>query len=287
MCERGVTIRAISERQNILRKAGLILGLTGAIGFAAISFIQVLFVSGGWYGELSGFVLLATISILLLLAITCKWPLIGGPTLIIGTLVLEGLPYMRGVSPIESNLLTLVLCPLLGFILVSTGILFILSWRENKMLSPEKRRRDLHRAGSVVGIITVIVVAPTYLSGAFVFAMGEQSDLALLLLSIPLAALIGTSISWRWPVVGGALLILLGILGVFVIFALKPAFAWWSLPKLANIPILGLLPVASGTLSLLSWREQFYIHRNHKESSRRLLKLDKEGQGSKMEELID
>jgi len=119
---------------------------------------------------------------------------------------------------------------------------------------------------------------PTYLSGAFAFAMGEQSDLALLLLAILLIALIGTGISRRWPIAGGAMLILLGILGVFVIFVTRPTFVWWSLPQLANIPIVGLLPVASGIYILFSWREQFYIDRNHKESSRRL---------SQAEELVD
>ena len=275
MLEKKVTGRAISERQNRLRRAGFILGLFGAIGFAAINFIQVLFISRGWYGELSVFVLLSSLLLLLILTVTWKWPLIGGPMLIVGTLVLEGLPYMRGASPIETNLLTWVLYPLLGSVLISSGILLILSWRENQALSPEKRRRDLHRAGFVIGLITVMALTPTYLSGAFAFAMGEQSDLALLLLALLLAALIGNGISWRWPIAGGAMLILLGILGVFVIFITRPTFIWWSLPRLANIPIVGLLPVASGIYILFSWREQFYIDRNHKESSRRLSELEK------------
>ena len=94
MLEKKVTGRAISERQNRLRRAGFILGLFGAIGFAAINFIQVLFISRGWYGELSVFVLLSSLLLLLILTVTWKWPLIGGPMLIVGTLVLEGLPYM-------------------------------------------------------------------------------------------------------------------------------------------------------------------------------------------------
>ena len=106
-------------------------------------------------------------------------------------------------------------------------------------------------------------------------AMSAQSDLALLLLAIPLAALIGISISRRWPIAGGAMLILLGILGLFFIFFTRPEFIWWSLPQLANIPIVGLLTMVSGTLSVLSWREEFYIRRNHKESSRRLSELER------------
>jgi hypothetical protein len=275
MCVKDITSRSSSERRSRLCRAGLILGLIGAIGFAAINFIQVIFVSRGWYGELSVFVLLSSLFPLVILAIAWKWPLIGGPMLIIGTLVMEGLPYMRGVSPVEATLLTGVLYPLLGSALVSSGTLLILSWRVNQVLTPEKRRKDLNLAGFVIGLITVTVLIPAYLSGSFSLAMGEQTNPALLLLALLLTVLMGAVLSWKWSIVGGALLMLSGILGLFVIFFTKPTFVWWSLPQLANIPIVSLLPMASGTLSFLSWREEFYISRNHKESYRKLSELER------------
>ena len=275
MGRRGCTSISGSKRRSRLHKAGVTLGLIGAIGFSVTTFIQVLFVSGGWYGELSLFVLSSSLSPLVTLGVAWRWKLIGGPVLTIETLVMEGLPYMRGVSPIEATALTGVLYTLFGLALLSSGSLFIHSWRENQILSPEKRRQDLHRAGFAIGLITVMVLTPAYLSGAFALAMGEQSDLALLLLVLLLAALIGASISWRWPLAGGAMLIFLGILGLFVIFVTRPTFVWWSLPQLANLPIVSLPPIASGTLSLFSWREEFYIRRNHKESSRKLAELER------------
>ncbi|MFX1475903.1 MAG: hypothetical protein ACFFCO_10570 [Promethearchaeota archaeon] len=275
MCVKGVTGSSSSERRSRLRRAGLILGLIGATGFAATNFIQVIFVSRGWYGELSVFVLSSSLFLLVTLATAWKWPLIGGPMLIIGTVVMEGLPYMRGVSPVEATFLTGVLYSLLGSALVASGILFILLWRGNQVLSPEKRRKDLHRAGVVISLITVIVLIPAYLSGAFSLAMGEQTDSALLLLALLIVVLMGAVLSRRWPIVGGALLMLSGILGLFVILVTRPTFVWWSLPQLANLPLVSLLPMASGTLSLFSWREEFYIRRNHKESSRKLSELER------------
>ena len=281
LCRKSVTRRSSSERGHRLRIVGLVLGLIGAIGFTATIAIQALFFSRGWYGELSVYVLSSSLSLVVTLAIAWKWELIGGPMLIVETLVLEGLPYMQGVSPVEATQLTGILYPLFGLALLSSGSLLIYSWKENQILSPERRQRELHHAGFIIGLITVIVLTPAYLSGAFGLAMGEQTNWALLLLFLLLIVLVGAVLSWRWPIAGGAILVILGILGVFVIFVIKPIFVWWNLPQLANVPIVTLLPMASGTLSLFSWREEVYISRNHKESSRKLSELERKEPGAK------
>jgi len=273
MRTRGSIIRSGSNCQSRLRNAGLVLGLIGAISFTVTTFIQVVFVSGGWYGELSVFMLSANLILLVTLAIAWKWELIGGPMLIIGALVMEGLPYMRGASLMEATLLTKLLYPLFGVVLLASGTFLIHSWRENQILSPQKRQKDLHRAGFVIGLITVILLVPTYLSGAFSLAMGEQSDLALLLLVLLLLALMGAGISWKWPLAGGAMFTLLGIVGLLVVFVINPTFIWWGLPQLANLPIVSLLPLTSGTLCLLSWREDVHINSNYRESTKKLSEL--------------
>jgi len=281
LCVKGVTRRSSSERGHRLRIVGLVLGLIGTIGFTATIAIQALFSPRGWYGELPVYVLSSSLSLVVTLAIAWKRELIGGPMLIVETLVLEGLPYMQGVSPVEATQLTGILYPLFGLALLSSGSLLIYSWKENQILSPEKRQRELHHAGFIIGLITVIVLTPAYLSGAFGLAMGEQTNWALLLLFITVTVWIGVGISWKWSLSGGIVLTLLSIVGLFVVFVTKPTFVWWSLPQLANLPLVTLLPMASGTISLFSWREEFYISRNHKESSRKLLELERKVPGAK------
>ena len=261
LCVKGVIRRSSSERRYRIRLVGLILGLIGAIGFIATIAVQALFFYGSWYGELSVYVLSSSLSLVITLAIAWKWELIGGPMLIVETLVLEGLPYMRGISPIEATQLTGILYPLFGLAILSSGSLLIYSWKDNQILSPEKRHRELHHAGFIIGLITVIVLTPAYLSGAFGLAMVEQTDSALLLLFLTVTVWIGVGISWKWSLSGGIVLTLLSIVGLFVVFVTKPTFVWWSLPQLANLPLVTLLPMASGTISLFSWREEFFMAR--------------------------
>ena len=115
------------QRQKRFRQTGFILGLIGAIAFTVVTFILLVFVSGGWYGELSIFVILSSLSLLVTLAIAWKWELIGGLVLIVETLVLEGLPFIRGLFPVETALLSSVFYPLVGLVLVSSGTFLVLS----------------------------------------------------------------------------------------------------------------------------------------------------------------
>ena len=254
-----------------LRRTGFSLGIIGVIGLIATTFTYTLSEHRGWYGELSIFVISSSFAPLITLAISWKWELIGGPILIIETLVLGVLPY--GIlSPLEFTSFASILYQLFVFMLLLSGSFIIHAWRINQALTPVKRYKNLHNAGLFSGLITVIVLTPVYLSAAFGFAMGERGELAIIMLIILLVALTGSGLAWKLPYVSGWTLILISILDLFVLFGLDPYFIW-ELPLLADITIVSLLPASSGALLLISCREESYIYADYIESTSKLLGL--------------
>jgi hypothetical protein len=262
-----------SNWRSGLRRTGFILGFIGAIGFVAITFINMLSRHSGWYGELSIFILSSSLVPLIILAIFWKWELIGGPMLTIETLILGVLPY--GITSfLELTPFTSILYQLSGFMLLLSGSLIIHAWKANQTLTPEKRYKDLHSAGLFIGLVTVIVLVPAFLSAALGFVMAEQSELAILMLIILLVALTGVSLAWKLPCISGWIFIVVSILDLFTLFAIEPYFMW-KLPLIANITIVSLLPVSSGTFLLISCREESYIRADYIESTSKLMGLNR------------
>jgi len=260
-----------ADWRSRLRRTGFILGLIGAIGFVVIIFAQILSGYSGWYGELSIFILSSSLAPLITLAISWKWELIGGSMLIIETLILGVLPFGMP-SQLQFTPFVSILYQLSGFMLLLSGSLIIHAWRANQALTPDKRYKNLHNAGLFNGLITVIVLVPAFLSAAFGFVMGEQSEFAILMLIILLVALTGVSLAWKLPCISGWILMVVSILDLFTLFSIEPYFIW-ELPLLADITIVSLLPVSSGTFLLSSCREESYIRADYIESSSRLMGL--------------
>lgn len=268
-----------------LRQTGLTLGFIGAIGFVVIIFTQILSEYSGWYGEISLFVLLSSLAPLITMVISWKWELIGGPMLIIETLILGVLPYGMS-SQLQFKPFASVLYQLSGFMLLLSGSLIIHAWKANQTLTPEKRYKNLHNAGLFTSIITVMVLVPAFLSAAFGFAMDEQSEFAVIMIIILLAALTGVSLAWKQPCISGWILMVVSILDLFTLFSIEPYFIW-ELPLLADITMVSLLPVSSGTFLLISCREEFYIRADYIESTSKLLGLTRKEAAERWKERVE
>lgn len=262
---------AKADWQPGLHRTGFILGFIGAIGFTVIIFIKTLSGLNGWYGELSMFVLSSCLAPLITLAISWKWELIGGSLLIIGILILGVLPYGTKSLP-EFTTFVSVLYQLSCFTLLLSGILIIHAWRVNQTLTPEKRYKNLRNAGLFIGIVTSVVLTPTFLTAAFGFAMGEHREFAVIMLIILLLAVTVVSLAWKIPCISGWILIVVGIINLFTLFAMEPYFIW-ELPLLADIAIVSLLPVLSGIFLFISCREESYIHGDYLKSTNKLMEL--------------
>ncbi len=116
-----------------------------------------------------------------------------------------------------------------------------------------KVRKPLYRAGLIVGLAGAIELT------LFVFATSEgrfswYSVPTVILFVLPLLAI--TVIAWKWPLIGGILLIIGGLFWpVLRLTTMPPTSQPMPLATLALVILpVSLLPLASGILFLLSWR---------------------------------
>ena len=122
---------SINKRQKRLYRAGLIVGLAGAIELTLFIFAT----SEGrfsWYSVPT--VILIVLPFLAMVAVAWKWPLIGGILLIAACLFwpvwrLTTIPPMTQPMPLPT--LALVLLPV-SLPLLACGILFLLSWKAER-----------------------------------------------------------------------------------------------------------------------------------------------------------
>ena len=116
-----------------------------------------------------------------------------------------------------------------------------------------KVRKPLYRAGLIVGLAGAIVLT------LFIFTTNEgrfswYSVPTVILFVLPLLAIM--VIAWKWPLIGGILLIIGGLFWpVWRLTTMPPTSQPMPLATLAIVILpVSLLPLASGILFLLSWR---------------------------------
>lgn len=114
-------------------------------------------------------------------------------------------------------------------------------------------RKKLYRAGLIVGLVGVVLIT------LFALAVSESpfSMYAVpmaLILSLPFLAMVG--VAWKWPLIGGILLIIGGLFWpVLRLTTMPPTSQPMPLATLALVILpVSLLPLASGILFLLSRR---------------------------------
>ena len=115
------------------------------------------------------------------------------------------------------------------------------------------RQKKLYRAGLIVGLAGAIELT------LFIFATSEgrfswYSVPTVILFVLPLLAIM--VIAWKWPLIGGILLIIGGLFWpVWRLTTMPPTSQPMPLATLALVILpVSLLPLASGILFLLSWR---------------------------------
>ena len=133
------TQTAKSNVQMRLRRAGLILGIVGAVAGLPTSFLCCLgAIQSPWSLGL-GYVVFSWLGHWAILMVACKWALVGGVLLILDSSLLaiflgdEVLARLfRLPLPSFLDALVLGLWLFIFLSLLASGVLFILSWREDR-----------------------------------------------------------------------------------------------------------------------------------------------------------
>lgn len=136
------------------------------------------------------------------------------------------------------------------------------------------RQKWLHRAGIIVGLaggvgLMVVVFATATCANIEPPINPLSREVALWALIVGLPILVMVAIAWKWPLIGGILLIAQGLfwpiyrpLTFLHLLSTQPTADFWSAVayymSLAGWTILtmSLIPWAAGILFVLSWREE-------------------------------
>ena len=126
--------------------------------------------------------------------------------------------------------------------------------------SRSRRQKRLHEAALIVGLAGVAVTA------VFFVAIGEAPFASLtnfmyaipngLIFSIPFLVIV--VIAWKWPDIGGILLIMTSLVIAGMLWPLwrqlTMPISWPTYATVLGVLPVSLLPLISGILFLLSWR---------------------------------